>query len=126
MLKVLLVEDEQLLRDMLREFMSLDRIEVSVCADGTEAIELWKKNNGQYDLIVTDFLMEPMNGLELANHLRTHDPDCRIVFTSAYGMNVLKTKHGFTDEPYFLQKPFDYGELKALMIKALENQAASP
>ena len=82
MLRVLLVDDQELFRDMARSmFSGSDDFEVIAEAeDGVEAVNVYPKLNP--DLVLMDMQMARMNGLEATREILKWDPDARVVMTS--------------------------------------------
>jgi len=71
-LKVLVVDDEKVIRDFLSRFLSLQLAQVKTASDGEAAIELAKTE--EFDLVFLDIRMPKMNGLELIKAVREIDP----------------------------------------------------
>ena len=79
---VLVVEDEQEVRSLLRLILAESGFEVIIAKDGTAALhELWKRR-GDVALVLTDVDMGRMNGLELAQSVRAEYPAMPILFVS--------------------------------------------
>jgi CheY-like chemotaxis protein len=103
-MKVLIVDDELLIRRSLSRIFSQRGHEVTEAENGTEAVKVWKKEKP--DLVLLDFMMPGLNGLEV---LKEVDPKLKkkIVIMSAYvGSNEYKdfAKLGAS---HFYSKPFD-------------------
>lgn len=69
---ILVVDDEQLIRDLLRYMLTAHDHLVEVAEDGQRALELFGKST--YDLVITDFRMPGINGLQLAQLIRQRAP----------------------------------------------------
>ena len=80
MATILLVEDHDDLRGCLRRRLEADRHRVVEAADGNEAIRSWSEH--QPDLIITDFNMPRMNGLEVIQAVAAHQPALPIILMS--------------------------------------------
>ncbi len=103
---VLLVEDEDSVRDLC--FQILERLGYKVLrgANGTEAIAVGQKYAEQIDLLLTDVVMPGMSGAELAKKLVLQDPKMKVLFTSGYTDEAI-TRHGILDEGVsFIGKPY--------------------
>lgn len=108
---VLLVEDEQAIREM-GELM-LKRLGYRVMTAGTpsEALKLVEKEAGGIQMLITDVVMPEMNGRELAERLQTVYPGLKTLFISGYTANAI-AHHGVLDEGIrFLPKPFSLKDL---------------
>jgi two-component system, cell cycle sensor histidine kinase and response regulator CckA len=103
---ILLVEDESVLRRMLREALSKAGYRIWEAANGADAIDLWGSELGQIDLLVTDIVMPVMNGLQLAQELRRRRPDLRVVFMSGHSDDVIAAQPGLCPQLDLLSKPF--------------------
>jgi two-component system, cell cycle sensor histidine kinase and response regulator CckA len=106
---ILLVEDEDSVRHLLRTVLRRDGYTVIEARCGTEALTISSQHAGTIDLLMTDLVMPDMNGNELAGRLATLRPDTRVIYMSGYTeqavLNVL------TDRATFLQKPFTPGAI---------------
>jgi CheY-like chemotaxis protein len=102
---VLLVEDEQQVRDLVCDILRGDGYRVLAAASPVEALDLARDHAGVLDLLVADVVMPHMNGRELADRLKSLRPGIRVLFISGYTGNVV-VHHGVLDEGVaFLQKP---------------------
>ncbi len=103
---ILLVEDEDALRNLARRVLEINGYRVIEASNGQEAIEVCEQQTGQIDLVVTDIIMPKMGGVELVNHMKTSCPGIKILFITGYTDNTLihngNLEQGFT----LLQKPF--------------------
>src|SRR2546421_153665 len=114
--RVLVVDDEQSLRKVLAATLQREGYEVTVCADGEEAISSLERDGA--DVVVTDLVMPKMDGLSLLRKVVSRHPDVPVIVITAHGRidsAVEAMKAGAFD---FLAKPFDHGELKAIIAKA--------
>jgi len=75
--KILIVDDEELLRDMLVEVLTAEGYKVDSAANGVEAGELIISND--YELVATDFFMPNMNGLEFIKIYQDSFPDIKFI-----------------------------------------------
>ncbi len=104
--KVLLVEDEQLVRTLVREILEMCGYEVLAARDGAEAISICEMVACEIDLLVTDLVMPQISGRELAEHLCKSRPEMRVLYMSGYTDDAI-VRHGLSDgSASFIQKPF--------------------
>ncbi len=102
---VLVVEDEQPVRDLVRELLRSHGYDVLVAPNATEAVRIAAQHSGMIQLLLTDVVMPGMDGRALANRLQQSRPQMKVVFMSGYSGNVV-VHHGVLDEGVaFLQKP---------------------
>lgn len=121
-LRLLIVEDEQLLRDLLRQELAQDGVAVEVAEDGEaayQAIQFAANRAQPFDAILSDIMMPKKSGLELLRELRQENCEIPFVLLTAFGDQqkaVEALRFGAYD---FLDKPYDLGALRETMRKAL-------
>ena len=116
-MKILVVDDEAPLREMLRKGLSeLGRFTVEVAQNGLEAIEKLEKD--VFDLVLTDLKMPEMDGIELLRTIKVTRPEIMVILMTAYGSietAVEAIKNGAND---YITKPIDFNELLIHITKA--------
>jgi len=103
---ILLVEDNEMVRDMVQEMLKRFGYTVISAADPHQAIELLTHRDDRIDLLVSDVVMPGMNGPELYEQLMVHIPALKVVFISGYPINPSLRGGRLEDDIHFLQKPF--------------------
>ncbi|ORJ59568.1 hypothetical protein B5V00_09800 [Geothermobacter hydrogeniphilus] len=93
---ILVVEDDDAVRQVSRAVLEEVGYKVLVAADGQEALDLYRQRGSEIDLVLTDIIMPRMTGLELFQEIRKHDPAVRILFTSGYTFDALED-HGIEE-----------------------------
>jgi signal transduction histidine kinase len=122
---VLLVEDEEGVRDLALEFLRTDGYRVLVAKDGSEALEMVERERESIHVLVTDVVMPKMRGTELAQRLKRFLPGLKIVYMSGYLQHESRTPSH--EDSAFLQKPFSRETLLRSVREVLGNEAvASP
>lgn len=118
--KILLVEDDLNLGNILSEYLSLKKYEVELCKNGDEGITAFKKN--KFDLSILDVMMPRKDGFTLAKEIRAINKNIPIIFLTAKSM--LKDKiEGFNiGADDYITKPFNTEEL-ILRINAVLRRA---
>jgi DNA-binding NtrC family response regulator len=119
--RILLVEDERELRDILSAAIAKEGHEVFVSESGGEALGMIKKQ--KIDLLLSDVVLGDINGVELLRGVRRLDPLLPVILMSGYGTirtAVEAMKLGACD---YLPKPFELNELRKIMANALELRA---
>jgi CheY-like chemotaxis protein len=120
---VLLAEDEEQVRQMIRIILEMGGYRVLVASGGAEALALYEQHEGRIDLIMTDVVMPGISGRELAQSLIARHPDIKVLYMSGYTDDAI-VRHGLLDQEIaFLQKPFTP---EALMRKVREVLDAPP
>ena len=117
---ILLVEDEEGLRQLNARGLASRGYTVLEAANGVEAIEVLERHDGKVDLVVSDVVMPEMDGPTLLRELRRRDPTLKIIFVSGYAEDAFQ-KHLADGQFAFLPKPFT---LKQLVNEVKETLAA--
>jgi two-component system, cell cycle sensor histidine kinase and response regulator CckA len=104
---ILVVEDEEAVREMVRDVLQRQGFRVLEASTGQEALSIWDHEGDQIDLVVTDIVMpEGMTGTELVALLRSRRPTLKAVFTSGYSSESDRVAVDLHEGVNFLQKPF--------------------
>ena len=118
-MKVLVVDDNLLLAELIQETLEDDGLEVRSAKDGVEgysAYLLFKP-----DVVITDIQMPRENGLEMMGHIRTHDPTIKTIYMSAdidpYRPFLKEEKNKY--QASFFEKPFSIESLKRAVMEPL-------
>jgi PAS domain S-box-containing protein len=108
---VLLVEDDESLRPLMRRVLETHGYAVLEARHGKDAMRVATGHGGDVDLVITDVVMPEMGGRELAERLASARPSSKILFVSGYTDDVV-IRQGILDKGRpFLQKPFTPQEL---------------
>jgi two-component system cell cycle sensor histidine kinase/response regulator CckA len=108
---VLLVDDEEDVRDLAREILHAAGYVVLEAVNGAQAVTLSESHPGPIHVLVTDMVMPGMSGQALAQRLATLRPDLRVLFMSGYASGI-KAPDALAGLPAaFLPKPFSPDEL---------------
>ncbi len=119
--RIMVVEDDKAVRELLREILKRAGHEVIAAGNGKEAIALYQDTPA--DLIITNILMPEKEGLETIQEMRRDDPDIKIIAISGGGQigpaDYLEIARRFGAMRTF-SKPFDRKELLAAVDELLE------
>lgn len=118
--KLLVVDDEQSIRDLLREIFEGEGYAVRTANDAFEALDMIK--NMSFDLVITDIRMPGMSGIELVKESSKIKPDIIYIIITGYASldSAQKAvKYGAYD---YLSKPFDIAHIKLAVSRALERK----
>jgi len=102
---ILLVEDENAVREMLRVALKQAGYRVLEARDGAEAIQLWGGELDRIDLVVTDIVMPALNGLRLRDELQKRRPGMSVLCMSGHAQDLITNQSQFDVPPDTLQKP---------------------
>ena len=121
-MRVLIVDDYKSMLSILRKLLEqINFNNVEEAIDGSEALEKLKEDDAKYGLIISDWNMEPMNGIKLLRQVREEDALKLIPFimisAESKSENVIAAKDAGVSS--FIVKPFNAGTLKAKMVSVL-------
>ncbi|MEE7547914.1 response regulator [Xanthomonas sp. Kuri4-1] len=111
-LRVLMVEDQSELRDLIGEALRDMGVEVHTANDGPHALDLLRENPG-YDVVFSDVSMpNGMSGIELSEHVSALQPAARVILASGYAKSQLPALPAHVE---FLPKPYRLRQLLTLL-----------
>jgi len=112
---VLVVDDEAIVRQIVKVALERAGHKVVIAESGEAAIEAFKSTRGQVGLVLLDWKMPGMDGTEALRILRTIAPDVKVIISS--GLSQSDTEYHFRETPVagYLQKPYRMSELTALV-----------
>jgi DNA-binding NtrC family response regulator len=118
--KILIVDDEVIMRESLSGWLERDGHSVQTAASGETAVA--KCRQTRFDILLVDIKMEGMSGLEVLRRIKESDPDVAVVMITAFGSistAIEAMKNGAYD---YMLKPFDPNELGVLIEKIVQHQ----
>ena len=121
--RVLIVDDEKFIRDILADFLGMEGYVVRTAEDGTAALQ--ELGNAHYDLIISDLKMPRMGGIELLEAIGTAAPNALTVIMTGFGTvetAIDAMKRGAYD---YILKPFKVEEVIRVVERGLEKQRLS-
>jgi PAS domain S-box-containing protein len=118
---VLVVEDEDVLRQAVAKALRKNGFDVFEVADGSSAIHLLRANQGMIDLILLDMTIPGASSSEVLAEAVNFCPDIRVILTSAYGNQMFSGATSVPEIRGFIRKPFRLADL----VKMLQNAVLS-
>lgn len=122
--RILFVDDEHLLHSLFDRLFTRKGMEITSCYSAVQAMEELKKS--EFDLVVTDFMMPDVDGLELLSHIRQEHPETKVIMITAHAnvQHAVRTmQNGAID---YIPKPFSTTELVERVQASLERPAPEP
>jgi PAS domain S-box-containing protein len=122
---VLLVEDEDGVRDLTHRVLARQGYVVYVARDGVEALALFEMHRQEIDVLVTDVVMPRLGGSELVIKVRAERPELPVLFMSGYARNAAIRGAPGDRRTRFLQKPFTVPAFQQAVAELLAHASAS-
>jgi CheY-like chemotaxis protein len=121
---VLLAEDEQVVRRLVKEMLERLGYSVLVASNGAEALAQLDEHADRVDLLLTDVVMPGMSGRELAGIVRRRCPKARVLFMSGYAEDAVESQGVLQPGAQLLEKPFTATNLGAKVRAVLDGGAS--
>jgi PAS domain S-box-containing protein len=121
---ILVVEDEEDLRELVDSLLQTFGYKVLLAAHGKEAKDVWQKAGGRIDLVLTDITMpEGISGLDLAECFRKDKPTLKVIFSSGYSVELFQRQNiaGLKEGVNFLPKPYQPETLANTVRRCLDS-----
>jgi PAS domain S-box-containing protein len=119
---VLLVEDEDVVRTLVRQALEPRGYEVLVAGDGEEALALAEEHDGPIDLLLTDLMMPNLSGREVADRLKAERPGVKVLYMTGYADASLVGDGVLEPGTALIEKPFSFAALDAAVRSALDDR----
>ena len=112
--RVLIADDEESMRTLVARAIAMDGHDTVTAEDGAEALEILSREQGAFDLLLTDIQMPVMDGIALALAAARDFPDLTILLMTGYADEFERARHtGVT----ILAKPFNIDALRELVLR---------
>ncbi len=112
-MRILIIEDEEGILSLIKEGLKEEGFAVDGAPDGTRGLQMALDNNGKYDLLLVDWMLPGISGIEICRRVRQANPQVPVIFLTARDMvqdTVFALETGAND---YLKKPFSFDELLA-------------
>ncbi len=117
---VLLIDDEDMIIEVGGEILKALGYRVILARSGEEAVDLYRKNADQIDIVVLDMIMPGMGGSETFDRLMEVNPAVKVLLSSGYGLDGMAADIMEKGCTKFIQKPFDVNELSQSLRDVLD------
>jgi CheY-like chemotaxis protein len=116
-LKILVVDDDENIREVLSDLLLLEGYEVLLAEEGEQALLLFEQNLP--DIIITDLGMPGMSGWEVARSIKSKDPSRRVIVISGWGASLEEDQlqENYIDQ--VLSKPFHLEQVKKVIAEVM-------
>jgi PAS domain S-box-containing protein len=121
---ILLADDEQNVRDLMRKVLTLRGYKVLLARDGLEAIDIYQSTKDAIDLVILDMMMPNLSGRDAYKRLKEINPAVKVIFCSGYGLDHKAMEELQNKGAGFIHKPFALEQLIQAVREILD--AAAP
>lgn len=122
--RILIVEDEDHIRENLKLNLELEGYEVIAVPDGAKALKAFREQ--RFDLVILDVMLPEMDGFDVCEQMRLDDRETPILFLTAKDASVDKIKGLKTGGDDYMTKPFNLEELLLRIINLLKRSSKNP
>ncbi|MFQ5452921.1 MAG: response regulator, partial [Candidatus Zixiibacteriota bacterium] len=112
-LKILIVDDDEQIREVLDDMLTIEGHNITTCSDGSSALKKFEEDT--FDLLITDLGMPGMSGLELAGKIHKKNPDLPIAMITGWGTQLNTDEIKVKGIKAVLPKPFHLKDIKSLI-----------
>jgi signal transduction histidine kinase/ActR/RegA family two-component response regulator len=121
-IRVLVVDDEVNVRDVLKESLEAEGCEVLAAADGKMALELYDQNDGQLDAVFTDIGMPGMSGWDLITAIRKRSETIPLAIVSGWADAISWDTRNAANADWIVAKPFDINRITEIANEIAERK----
>jgi PAS domain S-box-containing protein len=121
---ILLVDDEEMIRNLGRQILTGQGYQVIVAEDGRAAIDIFLARQKEIDLVLLDLTMPHMTGLEVLEKIRAVDPHVKVVLSSGYRAGEEDESDRFSEASAFLSKPYRAESLIRIIRDVLDGTSS--
>jgi CheY-like chemotaxis protein len=122
MAKVLIADDEESMRQLVARAIAMDGHETTTAEDGAEALEILVKNNGRFDLLLTDIKMPVMDGIALALAVARDFPKLTILLMTGFADQRERASGLDAIVHDVITKPFAVADIRTAVADALASR----
>jgi DNA-binding NtrC family response regulator len=118
--KILIVDDEEIMRNFLLDVFMDEGYNLDQAADGEEALDKISKN--RYKLIITDIRMPKVDGTEVLRKAKEVDPQVNVIVITGYASQLARQECQRLGATYYIAKPFQINQIRALVSKLVRGK----
>ena len=115
-INILVVDDEQIMRDLLEKILSREGYNIITATDGVDALE--KISSTKVDIVISDMKMPKMNGFELLKHIKADYEGVGMIIMTAYGDTYTVKDALLLGADEYITKPFKSYEISLVVERA--------
>jgi two-component system, cell cycle response regulator CpdR len=122
MSRVLIADDEESMRTLVARAIAMDGHEIVTAQDGAEALEILTRDNGAFDLLLTDIQMPVMDGIALALSAARDFPDVVILLMTGFAHQRERASNLSAIAHDVITKPFSVADIRTAVADALASR----
>jgi signal transduction histidine kinase/ActR/RegA family two-component response regulator len=119
--EILFVDDETIILNSYEKMLSKFGYKVTLSSNGVEALKVFRSNKDRFDLVITDFTMPNMTGMELARKLLRIRPDLPIILCTGFNALITPEKAKRSGIREFIMKPVKMQKMAKIIRRALDD-----
>jgi PAS domain S-box-containing protein len=116
--RILVVDDEQSIRDVFKEMLTESGYSVLTATDGNEAVRIFEQDGHSIRAVILDMVMPGIGGLDTYRRIKRINPEVKFIFSSGYSQDSSAIQRLIQEGHGFIQKPFDLNQ----MLQKLQEQ----
>jgi len=120
MANILVTDDNEAIRNALKDFLERDQHQITLAESGEKAVELLQDNI--FDVAIVDLIMEGIDGMAVLKAIKDISPETEVIMITGYGTIPIAIQAMRLGAYDFITKPFEFDELKLLIDRALEKR----
>ena len=122
--RVLIADDEESMRMLVARAIAMDGHDTVTAQDGAEALDILTRDNGAFDLLLTDIQMPVMDGIALALSAKRDFPDLTILLMTGYAAQRERASNLNAIAHDVISKPFSVADIRTAVADALASRNA--
>lgn len=122
---IMVVDDEQILRQIAREILEEIGFEVVLAEDGEEAVSIYKKKHKEIRLVLLDMLMPKLSGNEVFIKMKKINPNISVILTSGFRKDKRVEQALNAGADGFIKKPYNFKRLSEMVFQVLKSKNKS-
>jgi len=129
MVRIMIIEDDEEMRSLLKDFFEEEGFETDSVSNGVDALQMFSKDH--FDLVITDIRMPGLTGLDILPRIRRLKPETPVIVMTAYGSDDVRRRAFERGATTYLEKPIQLSKLRSVIRemvsrKELEKLGAMP
>ncbi len=121
MVRVMIIEDDEEMRSLLRDFFEEEGFETDSVDNGVDALE--KLSGDHFDLVITDIRMPGLTGLDILPTIRKLSPEIPIIVMTAYGSDDVRHRSLERGATIYLEKPIHLSRLRTVIREMVSRKS---